>query len=123
MAAGAKVWLIPDGFLPARGEGRLVGHEAICIVNVEDRAANVELDFYFEDREPILGVPVHVGARRTLHVRTDQPEMLGGVELPRQVPYAVRVRSDVPIAVQYSRMDVSQPNLTLMTSMAYPVGE
>jgi len=122
MPQGARVWLIPDGFLPAKGDGPLEGHEAFCILNVEDQDAHVEIDFYFEDREPVLGVPIRVGARRTLHVRTDRPETLG-FALPRRVPYAARIRSDVPIAVQYSRMDVSQPNLTLMTSMAHPVEE
>jgi hypothetical protein len=118
---GATVWLIPDGYLPPRGEGPLEGHEAICLLNTGERDAHVSVDLYFEDREPVLGIPVVVGARRTLHLRTDRPAMLGGFEVPRGIPYAIRVRSDVPITVQYSRMDTSQPNLTLMTTLGYPV--
>lgn len=119
---GATMWLIPDAYLPAAGAGPLLGHEAICILNTGEEPARVEVDFYFEDREPYLGVPVRVGPRRTLHVRTDRPEMLNGFAVPRQVPYALRVRSDVPIVVQYSRLDVTQPNLALMTAMAFPIG-
>jgi hypothetical protein len=32
----------------------------------------------------------------------------------------LKVESDVPIVVQLSRMDVTQPNLALMTTMGYP---
>ena len=48
--------LIADGYLPPAGAGRLAGHEAICILNTGDQLARVEMDFYFEDREPRLGV-------------------------------------------------------------------
>lgn len=119
---GARTWLIADAYLPAGGSGRLVGHEAICMLNTGDQPAHVEVDFYFEEREPRLGVPVTIGPRRTLHLRTDRPEMLGGFAVPREVPYAIRVRSDLPVVVQYSRLDVSQPNLALMTSLGFPLG-
>ena len=118
---GARTWLIADAYLPAAGSGRPVGHEAICILNTGDQPARVEVDFYFEEREARLGVPVTVGPRRTLHVRTDRPEMLGGFAVPREVPYAIRLRSNMPVVVQYSRLDVSQPNLALMTTLGFPL--
>ena len=34
-----------------------------------------------------------------MHVRLDKPEQLSGTVIPRDVPYALRVRSDVPIIV------------------------
>jgi hypothetical protein len=117
---GACTWFVPDAYLPARGQGSLVGHEAICILNTSEERAHVEIDFYFEDREPQLGIGLTVGPQRSLHVRTDQPAMLAGFEVPREVPYAMRIRSTIPIVVQYSRMDVTQPNLALMTCMAFP---
>jgi len=119
---GARVWLIPDGYLPARSSGEQVSHEAICFLNTGADEAHVSMSFYFEDRDPINDVRVVVGAERTLHLRTDVPAGLGGAEIPHGVPYAVRVESDVPICVQHSRMDTSQEALTLMTTMAYPVG-
>lgn len=116
---GALTWYIPDAYLPAGGSGPLVGHEAICVLNTSDKRAHIEVDFYFEDREPHPGVALSVGPRRTLHLRTDRPQMLSGFTVPREVPYAMRVRASVPVIVQYSRMDVTQPNLTLMTCVAY----
>ena len=118
-ADGARTWLIADAYLPSAGLGHLAGHEAICILNTGDHPAHVQIDFYFEEREPQLGVAVTIGPRRTRHIRTDKPEMLGGLAIPREVPYAIRVRSDVPVVVQYSRLDVTQPNLALMTTLGF----
>lgn len=118
---GAKAWLIPDAYLPEAGNDKLQGHEAICLLNTGTRDAHVTIDFYFEDREPIRDVNLTLGAERTWHVRLDDPKQIG-VELPRLVPYAIRVRSDVNIVVQYSRMDTSQTNLALMTTMGWPIG-
>ncbi len=120
---GRRVWLIPDGYLPPRGEAELVGHEAVCLLNTGRRPARVTLTVYFEDCEPLRGIAVTVGAERTLHLRLDDPEALGGKAIPPETPYALRVESTEPICVQHSRMDVSQPNLTLMTTMAYPLSD
>lgn len=122
MSEGARVWLIPDGFLPEESSGAQESHEAICVLNTSTEEAGLLISFYFEDREPIKDVRVMVPPERTLHVRLDFREHLNGVSIPRGVPYALRVESSVPIAIQHSRMDTSQEALTLMTTMAHPVG-
>jgi hypothetical protein len=118
MSEGARVWLIPDGFIPEESSGSQESHEAICVLNTSTETARLALSFYFEDREPIKDVAVVVPPERTRHVRTNGVE---GATIPRGVPYAVRVESNVPVTVQHSRMDTTQPALALMTSMAYPV--
>lgn len=121
MSEGAKIWLIPDGFIPETSSGTQESHEAICVLNISGKDANLSISFYFEEREPIKDVPVTVPAERTRHVRTDLPEQIGGAEVPRGVPYAVRVESNVDVTVQHSRMDTTQEALSLMTTIAYPV--
>lgn len=120
-AEGARVWLIPDAFLPVESSGVIDSHEAISFLNTSDRDAHVLLTFYFADREPISGVRLTVAAERTRHVRTGDSAALGGFAVPRGVPYAFRVESDVPIAVQYSRLDSRQAALGLMSTVAFPV--
>ena len=121
MSEGARVWLIPDGFLPEESSGAQESHEAICVLNTSTEEARLLVSVYFEDREPIKDVRVTVFSERTLHVRLDLPEHLDGASIPRGVPYALRVESSVPVTVQHSRMDTSQEALTLMTTMAHPV--
>jgi hypothetical protein len=115
MNEGASVWLVPDGFIPEESSGSQVSHEAICVLNTSAEEARLSISFYFEDREPVKDVAVTVGAERTRHIRTDS---LDGAEIPRGVPYAIRIESSVP--VQCSRMDTTQPALSLMTAMSYP---
>lgn len=117
MSEGARVWLVPDGFIPEESSGSQESHEAICILNTSGRDARISISIYFEDRGPGQGV-VEVPAERTRHIRTDGIE---GVEIPRGVPYALRVESNVPVVVQHSRMDTTQPALSLMTAIAHPV--
>jgi hypothetical protein len=119
MSEGARVWLVPDGFIPEESSGSQESHEAICVLNTSEEEARLSISFYFEDREPIKDVEVVVPAERTLHLRTNRLE---GADVPRGVPYAMRVESSVPVVVQSSRMDTTQVALSLMTAMAYPVG-
>ena len=78
MNEGARVWLIPDGFLPEESSETQESHEAICILNTSIEEAQLLISFYFEDREPIKDVRVTVPPERTLHMRLDLPEHLGG---------------------------------------------
>jgi hypothetical protein len=118
MSEGAHVWLIPDGFIPEESSGTQESHEAICVLNTSAEEARLSISFYFEDREPVKDVEVIVPADRTRHIRTDR---LDGAEIPRGVPYAIRVESSVPVVVQCSRMDTTQAALSLMSTMAHPV--
>lgn len=120
---GARVWIVPDNYLPTPiNDGQVYqSHEALCVLNTGSADAELLIDFYFEDRPPMMDIPVRVGAQRTLHIRLDRPDHLNGVALPRDVPFASRIRSNVPVVVQHSRLDTTQANMTLMTTMAYPV--
>ena len=109
---------MPDGFLPGESVGA-PSHEAACLLNIDDRDARVRLTFYFENREPLGPVEVLLPHGRTRHLRLDDPTSLGGLELPRDVPYAYAVESDIPIVVQHSRLDTSSGGYTLFTTIAY----
>ncbi len=114
---GRTEWMIPDMYWPEiTSPGHYVSHEAICVLNTGDRDASLEIVFYFEDREPVVRSGLVCGARRTNHIRMDK---LGAV--PKGVPYAALVRSDVPVVVQYSRLDTTQAENGLITTIAYPV--
>ncbi|HEV8687924.1 MAG TPA: sensory rhodopsin transducer [Gaiellaceae bacterium] len=115
---GKRVWYVPDAYLPIESSAAAPSHESSCLLNAGGQDARVRFTFYFEDREPLGPVELVLNARRTQHVRLDDPAQLGGLELPRGVPYAYTVESDVPIVVQHSRLDTSA-GYTLFTSIAY----
>lgn len=122
MEAGKKTWYIPDAYLPSSGRGETwEGHESVCVLNVGDADARLDFVLYFEDRDPIeiRGIPVK--ARSNRHIGMHVPANLNGIEVPRDVPYGMAISSDQPVMVQYSRLDVTQPNFTLMTTTPYGV--
>lgn len=121
---GALTWLIPDAYLAAPADDDPVNknHESICVLNTTVDDANLIFDFYFEDRDVVEGIEVTVPAKRCPHIRLDKPEQIAGYQIPFDVPYGVRIRSDVPITVQYSRMYARSGKIdSLITTMAYPV--
>ena len=116
---GKKVWYIPDGYLPLKSNGDFVSHEAICVLNTGKEDAEIALVFYFEDRSTLKGFKASCKAERTNHIRLDKIKDNEGEKLPIGVPYAVKVESNRPIIVQHSRLDTSQKELALMSTIAY----
>jgi hypothetical protein len=121
-AKGSCTWLVPDCYFPSiSSPGHYVSHEAICVLNIGSKDAHLELTLYFEDREPMRGFKAVCGAERTNHIRLDKLKDQEGRSIPQDVPYAIMVESDVPIIAQYSRLDTTQAEMGLMTTMAYPL--
>lgn len=117
---GSKTWFIPDGFIPVESTGNLISHEAICLLNCNRENAEVYFTIYFENQDPLENIMVLLEAQRTRHLKTDLIK-LENQGIPKGVPYAIRVSSNIPIIVQYSRMDSTQSANTLMTTMGHPI--
>lgn len=118
MSEGKRTWVIADAYIPPKSSGSLKSHESICVLNRNQTDAKLVITVYFEDRNPIEGIQQLVPAKRTRHIRTDSLQ-LSGESIPVDVPYAIEVNSDIPIVVQYSRLDATQSENALMTTVAY----
>ncbi len=128
IARGHRTWFVADGYIPSTpGEAikasGYISHESLCVLNCGPLPAECTLDLYFEDRAPIQGIVFTVGAERTLHYRLDKARDLQGNLLPRDVPYALRLSSLEKVIVQHTRVDVTQPNLALLSVMAWALPE
>jgi len=123
LAHGKRIWLIPDCYRPPVYERQLEqpyqSHDAICVLNTGDADARIAITLYFEDREPVAGFIAGCPARRTHHIRMDKIKSDAGGEVPCGIPYAALIESDQPIVVQYSRLDASQDNNAMMTTIAW----
>jgi hypothetical protein len=118
---GSYTWVVPDGWLPPEGgNGDMINHESLMIMNTGIEAADIKVDIYFDNQEPVKGLCLRVDGERIKAFRLDQPEDLG-FELPRATQYALRIKSNVKVIVQYGRMDVRQSNLAYYGTMAHPV--
>lgn len=119
-AVGEKQWVIPDGYIPPESSGSLLSHESICVLNCSTEDATLSISIYFEDRDPMLNIPYVLPGQRTKHIRTSSLE-LNGEYIPTGVPYAIYLESDIPVVVQYSRLDSTQAENALMSVIAHPV--
>jgi hypothetical protein len=117
---GAKVWVIPDGYLPERSSGDLPSHESTCVLNLGSKPATVRLTAYFENRAPMKGFEVVCPPERTVHIRLDRLRNRRAEQIPTGAPFALKVVSNRKIVVQHTRLDSTQPALALMTTMAFP---
>jgi len=118
-AIGKKLWAIAEGYIPKGSHGpapEMTSHETACLLNASDREAHVTITLYFSDREPLGPYELTVPARRTLHARFND---LAAPEVPRGVDYSSVIESDVPIVVQHTRLDSSQAEEALLTTIAY----
>jgi hypothetical protein len=123
MKYGSKVWFISDCYYPEFSSGKFKSHEAICVLNPGKDCAEIEITLYFEDRPKMEGFTASCKGERTNHIRMDLLKDREGRGVPKGVPYAMMVNSNTPIIAQYSRMDTSQAEMALMTTMAFPIKE
>jgi hypothetical protein len=113
-------WALAEGYLPEWSHSqdrRLISHEALCILNASDQNADVQIMVYFSDRDPVGPYSVHVPARRTKHLRFD--DFLEPAPIPPGVDFSSVIESNTPIVVQHTRLDSRDPNIALMTTIAY----
>ena len=75
---------------------------------LEDAAqAKSERDFYKREVERIIAL------------RMDHPEDLAGNKIPPVTQYALRIRAEEPIVVQFGRLDTTQNNMAYYVGVGY----
>ena len=114
-------WYIADMYWPKADNGAYISHEAISLLNTGNEDCEVKITMYFMDAEPKQCVPFICPARRTKHMRIDKIRYLDGSEVQRGIGYAALIECSVPAIVQYTRVDTTQSELGVATTMAYPV--
>jgi hypothetical protein len=108
-------WYFPDAYLPDTSNH--ISHEALCILNVSESDARIELTCYFEDREPLGAFVLECPAKRTKHFRLETLRNAKGQAIQECIPYALHISSSTPVLCQYTRVDATKPAYTLMTAM------
>lgn len=119
MEEGRNVWLFPDGDLPEPDKNNpYQAHEALIILNTSDKDANLKMNIYFSDKDPLENISLEVKAKRVKCIRLDKPEEIGGVKIPLHIQYALRLESDVKVAVTFGRLDTSSEKLAYYVGVA-----
>ena len=116
---GKKNWIVPDCELPPEGEGVLKGHESVIVVNDTDEVAHIKVKLFFPDKDPYTDIEWTVEPQRVRCFRMNQPSDMSGYVVEKEVQYAMKLESSVPVVVQYGRLDNRQTNLAYYTTLAF----
>ncbi|MBE0429871.1 MAG: sensory rhodopsin transducer, partial [Thermoleophilia bacterium] len=92
--------------------------DELSILNASDETAHLGLTIYYSDREPVGPYRLTVAARRTRHVRFN--DLIDPEAMPLDVDYACVVESDVPVIVQFTRLDSSRAENAWLSTLAFP---
>lgn len=120
---GHKLWAIADGHVPLRSTGHEpenTSHDRLCFLNTSDEEARIEIMFYYTDKDPVGPYTVEIDARRVRHVRIN--DLIDPEAVQLDIPYACVIESNVPVVVQFSRLDTSRAENAMVTTMALPIG-
>lgn len=115
---GKRNWVFSDGDLPPAGEKEPLGHEALMVTNMNEEAAKITIDIYFEDKDPIKGIEIIVPAERVKCFRLDMPIGDRQYRIP-EGQYSLALHSNIPVVAVFGRLDVRQPNLAYYSVQGY----
>jgi hypothetical protein len=120
---GRRRWAIAEGYIPgesvASADPALASHEAVCMMNFSNDDAEITITVLFEDREPAGPYRISLPARRTRHLHFNDLE--DPKRIPRDTAYSSLIESTVPIVVQHTRLDSRNPNVALLSTIAFPL--
>jgi hypothetical protein len=117
---GHRRWAIAGGHVPLTTcgpEPEYTSFDRICLLNVGDEKADVELAIHYSDEEPVGPYRLCVPAQRVRHVRFN--DLIDPLAMPLDVDYGVVVTSNVPIIVQFSRQDTGGATNATMATLAW----
>jgi len=116
---GKKVWFIPDCELPDEGEGVLKGHESVIVLNTNKTTANINVILYFTNQNKYDTINWVVEGERVKCFRMNNLSDMCGYKVIKNIQYAMKIVSDVPVVIQYGRLDNRQTNLAYYTTLGF----
>jgi hypothetical protein len=120
-AIGHTTWVIPGGRIPVRSTGRepdFTSRDELCALNTGPSTARLKLHIYYSTRDPVGPYEISVSSKRVVSVRFN--DLIDPEAIPLDEPFACVIESDVPIVVQFTRQDTSQPENAISTTVAFP---
>lgn len=103
---GKQIWAFAGGHIPlisTGGEPTFTSHDKIAVLNASGHNATVKISIYYEDEAPVTDHEIIVGAQRIRKIRFN--DLIDPLPVPLDKPFGFVVRSDIPIIVQFSRMN------------------
>lgn len=117
---GKTIWAIAAGHIPLRSTGHepeFTSRDELCLLNTSDQEANVEITIFYADKEPVGPYRLKVQARRIRHIHFN--DLIDPEAIFLDTDYGCVIESDVPIVAQFNRLDSSQAENSIFSTMAF----
>ncbi|MDT0649010.1 sensory rhodopsin transducer [Autumnicola edwardsiae] len=121
-AIGKIDWAFSAGRIPFKNNGEeplFMSHDKIAVLNTSEENAIVELLIFYEDQKPVGTYEILVRAKRLRKIRFNDLIAPEAVQLERN--YSCLIQTNVPVVIQFSRMNTGANSNAEMSTIAFPV--
>lgn len=118
---GKLDWAFSGGNIPFDSTGEepmFNSHDKIAVLNTSEEEAEIEIFIFYENQAPVGTYEVEIKPKRLRKIRINDLIDPEAVRLERN--YGCYIRSNVPVVIQFSRMNTGQNAAAIMGSMAFP---
>ena len=116
-------WAFAAGRIPFETNGKepeMTSHDKISVLNLSEEEAVLEIGVFYEDEPPKV-YEVKLRPKRLKKIRFNDLIDPEAIRMDRN--FGCYLKSNVPVVVQFSRMNTGFRNLAEMTGMAFPVDD
>ncbi len=119
-AIGKRRWTIAGGHIPLESNGpepEFTSRDEIAVLNCSDSPARLRIHIHYADRPAVGPYELEVAARRVRRVRFN--DLIFPEALPLDEDFGAVIDADVPVVVQFMRLDSSTQSRGAVTTVAY----
>lgn len=118
---GKVDWAFSGGRIPFDSTGEepmFNSHDKISVLNTSEEEAEIEIFIFYEDEAPVDPYEVAIKPGRLRKIRIN--DLIDPVAVKLERNYGCYIRSNVPVVIQFSRMNTGQEANAIMGTLAFP---
>jgi hypothetical protein len=115
------IWVISGGRIPlstAESGPEFNSRDWLSILNSGVHDAAVRITIFHADKKPTGPFNISIAAKRIKKIRMN--DLVDPEPITLEEDYAAVIESDMPLAIQFSRMDTTRQALALLSTLAFP---
>ena len=118
---GKLDWAFSGGRIPFNSTGEepmFNSHDKISVLNTSEEEAELEIFIFYENEAPVGTFEVEIKPQRLRKIRIN--DLIDPIPVKLERNYGCYIRSNVPVIIQFSRMDTGQNANSIMGTLAFP---
>ncbi|MDK1387715.1 sensory rhodopsin transducer [Sinorhizobium sp. 8-89] len=119
-AFGKKRWAIAGGHIPLESNGpepEFTSRDELAVLNCSDSAARIRMHIHYADRPAVGPYELEIAPRRVRHIRFN--DLIFPEALPLDEAFGAVIDADVPVVVQFTRLDGGTRARSAVATAAY----